>query len=69
MQIELVFTCRDCGRDNTTRTDTADYGVLADGEVTPAHTVDLLCFCGHISGQIGLGYRYGQEHRPAWERE
>jgi hypothetical protein len=74
MQITLKFTCRECGRDQELRTDTAGYGVMTmndEGTVTveALGAWDLRCrVCGHVSGRVGLGYQYKEEHRPSWER-
>ena len=79
MQIEITFTCRECGKENTLHTDTSYYGVLEEAYngdlerdvliVDPATALGLGCPCGHISSELGLGYRYLSEHRPANERE
>ena len=74
MQIEITFACRECGQDTTLRTDTSDYGVLSDNLTTVTLILagsrrDLYCpHCGHISGQVGLGYRFLESHRPSHER-
>lgn len=37
--------------------------------VSPAYRVELPCSqCGHVSGELGLGYRYKAEHQPNSER-
>ena len=74
MQIYINFTCRECGREQTIRTDTADYGVLSGPdlvqgdhlyyEVVQPHVVSLACQCGHVSAELGLGYGFLEEHRP-----
>jgi len=61
MQIRLEWTCRECEQDQEIVTDTSNYG--------PSNQVELLCpWCGHVSGQVALGYRYLDQHRPSWER-
>ncbi len=75
MQIEIDFTCRECGEEVSLPTDTFRYGSFrvraAKGEahfsVQVPFILDLKCSCGHISGQLGLGYRYLEEHRPSHE--
>lgn len=74
MQIDHTFTCRDCGREQTIRTDTADYGhlngpYLAQGDhqyhdVDQVYVLPLRCPCGHVSGELGLGYVFGGT--PVW---
>jgi hypothetical protein len=80
MQIYLKWTCRECGQDQETRTDTANYGLLSgmegdppndarDGFVNNALVVALYCRnCVHVSGNVGLGYEYKAEHRSRQER-
>lgn len=79
MQINLTFTCRECGEDQTIRTDTSDYGVLfasvtpgfSEPVVHPAKVLSLGCqACGHVSGELGLGYIFRPEqHAPSHERD
>jgi len=74
MQVTITFTCRECGEDQERITDTHNYGVLVvedQGLVTVpgAELVRLSCsHCGHVSGELGLGYRFLAEHRPSWEK-
>jgi len=74
LQVRITFTCRECGDGQELITDTHNYGVLVveDQElatVPGAGLVQLLCsHCGHVSGELGLGYRYLAEHRPSWEK-
>jgi len=60
MQITFEFTCRDCGADTRILWDTAMEG---DG------AVELQCSssrCGHVSGELRLGYSFREEHWPKW---
>ena len=77
-QIELTFTCRECGQETTLRTDTSNYGVLGEahndniGRAVPIVNIalaqDLRCeWCHHISGELGLGYRFQEQHKPNHE--
>jgi hypothetical protein len=77
MQIYLRWTCRECGQDQETRTDTANYGTFLQSKTDPVYPhfipnpygLSLTCrFCDHNSGIIGLGYQYKAEHRPSQER-
>ena len=74
MQIEITFNCCECGQENTLGTDTSDYGFLKASAHGLLHTVeialplDLSCRCGHVSGELGLGYRFLQKHRPSHEK-
>ena len=61
MQIYLTFTCRECGEENTLRTDTADYA--------PDVRWVLRCPCGHVSGNVFLGYEYLISHRPSTKQD
>lgn len=64
MQIEFVFSCRECGADSHILWDTAQ-------EVSDA-AVELKCSssrCGHVSGELRPGYVFREEHWPSSERE
>lgn len=64
MQIEIFFTCRECGGDTRITWDTSHSGDL--------DPVELRCSsskCGHVSGELTPAYVYREEHRPSWERE
>ena len=71
MQITLTWVCRECGQHQERLTDTSGFGFLMkDG--TRSHVEDhpLECrACGHVSGNLGLAYRYDEENRPRRERE
>ena len=76
MQIEISFTCRECEQENTLRTDTANFGSIEESwdtngmpipNVERALALELRCSCGHVSGQIGLGYGYFKQHRPSFD--
>jgi len=84
MQINIGFTCRECGEDQEFVIDTSNYGVLVavDHGSPPAiaetgfwswtktELIELVCKdCAHVSGELGLGYRFREEHRHSWERE
>jgi len=81
MEIQTTFTCRECGADTTLTTDTSNYGPMditgqSDNwevaHVPEGMILNLECqghSCGHISGQLGLGYLFQDEHRPSHERE
>jgi len=35
----------------------------------PAEPLELRCAsCGHVSGEVGLGYSFQPEYAPSWER-
>jgi hypothetical protein len=60
MQIYFTWTCRACGEEPETMTDTANY---------PAK-VPLTCgACKHTSGIVTPFFTYLEEHRPPHERE
>jgi len=63
MQIEFWFTCRECGGDTRIAWDTSHSG---DRE-----PVELKCSssrCGHVSGELWLGYAFREEYLPSWEK-
>lgn len=72
MQIEITFTCQECELHNTLRTDTSNHGTLVLvglTDVKNALVIDLACKCGHVSGELGLGYRFIREkHQPSIDR-
>ena len=60
MQIYFKWTCRSCGQDVETRTDTSSY----------PETMQLHCPpCNHVSGELVLDYRFLEQHRPPHELE
>lgn len=77
MQIQFIFTCRSCGHIQNATTDTSKYGFLEYPDpdfhpeiqdVSRALLLELRCSqCDHVSGELGLGYRYREEHRPPHE--
>lgn len=81
MQITLKWTCRECGQEQETRTDTSNYGAMSPvynrkGNLTEEEVVSgcvpvpLQCStCNHVSGEVGLGYRFREERRPSHERQ
>jgi len=79
MQITLKFGCRECGQDRELLTDTSNYGVVFEldqpalagvaASVDDGCLLELKCVnCGHVSGEVVLGYRYRAEHRPSHEQ-
>jgi len=63
MQIEFWFSCRECGADTRIPWDTSHSG--------DRDPVELKCSssrCGHVSGELRLGYAFREEHRPSWEK-
>jgi len=62
VQIEFFFTCRECGAAARVPWDTSDFGKPVKLECSSFR-------CGHVSGELTLGYVYREEHRPSWERE
>jgi hypothetical protein len=84
MQIRIGWTCRECELDQELVTDSSNHGALMDvdrpglahelagqvGRVPRSLLLALGCkSCGHVSGELGLGYRFRrEEHAPSWER-
>jgi len=81
MQIRISWMCRECELEQELVTDTHNYGVLVAlaqptspwrvVTVPDTELVALACrSCGHVSGELGLGYRFNREvSAPSWERE
>ena len=73
MQIRLTWTCRECGCEQEELTDTSGFGFLRPSKTRVESWVtnhSLKCrACGHVSGIVGLAYRFDEEHRPKRERE
>lgn len=63
MQIEFVFSCRECGADSHILWDTAQE--LGDAVVLKCSSWK----CHHVSGELRPGYVYREEHGPSSERE
>jgi len=58
MKIDLSFTCRECGEMVELRWDTQ-----------LPYKGQMVCKCGHSSGELSMDYVFKEEHRPSWESE
>ena len=73
MQITSTWTCRECEYDQEDLTDTSGFGFLSPSETLVQSSVTdhplKRRACGHVSGILGLAYRFEEAHRPKRERE